>query len=143
MCIEPIFDEGELFVMLAVLAISSLQWSRASAADHYIGTNFDGTEAYLVTESIRETMLSHREYWDGYQYDCKVKAVYPDTREYYYDDYSVTCNTGIPYWTKNGTRHSMRDKAPESVGQALVSYFYDYSQKRHPNQWKSEKVLQR
>ena len=135
-------------LLLAVIAFAAnnLQ-NRAEAVDRYIGKNFDGTEAYLVTDSIKESMLSHGEYWDGYQYDFKVKSVYSDTREYYIDDYSVVCNMGIPYWIKNGTRSSRSDMVSKSastaVGRALVDYFYKYSQKRHPNQWKSEKVLRR
>ena len=83
-----------LLIMTAIICVGSYQ-NRAEAADEYIGTNSYGNEVYLVTESIRETMLSHRGYFDGYQYDCRVKCVYPDTREYYTDDYSFICNLGI------------------------------------------------
>ena len=135
-----------IFMVMTLIATVT-GFNNAEASDYYIGKNFDGTEAYLVTDSIKEIMLSHGEYWDGYQYDFKVKAVYSDTREYYIDDYSVVCNTGIPYWIKNGTRSSRDDlwskSATTAVGRALVDYFYDYSQRRHPNQWKSEKVLKR
>ena len=132
--------------MTAIICVGSYQ-NRAEAADEYIGTNSYGNEVYLVTESIRETMLSHRGYFDGYQYDCRVKCVYPDTREYYTDDYSFICNLGIPYWIKNGVRASKNEVSANyqqgGVEWTLLNYFYEYSKQRHPNQWKSEKVLSR
>ncbi len=119
--------------------------NRAEAADEYMGNNSYGNEVYLVTESIRETILSHRGYFDGYQYDCRVKCVYPDTREYYIDEYSFICNLGIPFWIKNGVRASKKQVSDSykqgDVEWTLLNYFYEYSKQMHPNQWKSEKVL--
>ena len=135
-----------LLIMTVVICVGSYQ-NRAEAADEYIGNNSYGNEVYLVTESVRETMLSHRGYFDGYQYDCRVKCVYPDTREYYTDEYSFVCNTGMPYWSKNGVRASRSEVSANhqrgDVESKLLEYFYKYSRASHPNQWKSEKVLSR
>lgn len=118
---------------------------QVEASDYYIGKYNDGNEAYLVTDSINETLMSHNGYFDGYRYDCKVKSVFPDTREYYYTEYTFMCGCpgGPPGWTKDGTEYRKCLESDYPVEFALISYFYNLSQNRHPNQWKSEKVLSR
>lgn len=133
-----------LFFLVSVITPSFL-YSHSEASDYYIGRYNDGNEAYLVTDTIHETIMSHRGYFDGYKYDCKVKSVFPDTREYYYIDYTFPCwCPGDPaHWIKDNTEYRKRSQSDFPVEYALIAYFYDYSQNRHPNQWKSEKVLGR
>lgn len=133
--------------VILAMVIALLLWggqTSVNAEDRYMGVYYDGTEAYLVTDSITERMLSHNGYFDGYQYNCKVKAVYKDTCEYYYNDYMFVCNTGIPYWIKDGVRTSLKEVYNNdhyAVEKKILQYFYDYSQRVHKNQWSSEKVL--
>ena len=127
-------------VLAFLMILVSVQSNQASAADYYIGTNPDGTEAYLVTESVRETMLSSNGYWSGYKYDCTVKSVYPESRKYYRDEYTFYCwSQGMPGWHKNGQRVSRQEiwskRDNGSIEWALYEFFWDYSRKLHPDQW--------
>ena len=131
-----------VFLALMVVAVG-FQYGKGEAADQYIGTYRDGTEAYLISDSVVETMIvSKGVYFGGYNYECKVKAVYPDTMEYYTIDYMFACNTGRPYWIKDGVKQTASNRDLYPVEMSLLNYFYSYSQSAHPNQWKSEKVLQ-
>ena len=137
-------------IMLCLLITLSCLFSaafyiHAEASDYYIGNYRDGSEAYLVTDTIHETLMSHNGYFDGYKYDCKVKSVFPDSREYYYIDYTFPCGCpgGPAHWIKDNTEYRRCKKSDFPVEYALIDFFYKFSINRHPNQWKSEKVLRR
>lgn len=132
-----------IFCFLVSFTFTTVFYNQVEASDYYIGKYNDGNEAYLVTDTIYETLMSHNGYFDGYKYDCKVKSVFPDSREYYYIDYTFFCNQGIPYWIKDNIEYRKRSESDYPVEFALRSYFYKFSQERHPNQWRSEKVLSR
>ncbi len=134
-----------LLVFLAVLFVGTAQNRAEAGGDYYMGKYPEGNDAYLVSDSIGGSIMSHNGYFDGYEYLCKVKSVFPDTGEYYFVDYVIYCwsQGGRPHWKKDGTEYVGRSKAEYPVEHNMVSWFYQYSQSKHPNQWKSERVLNR
>ena len=46
-----------IFMVITLIATVT-GFNNAEASDYYIGKNFDGTEAYLVTDSIKEIMFT-------------------------------------------------------------------------------------
>ncbi len=75
-------------VFLMVLALVLGAQSRMEAADFYLGDYPDGTTAYLMTDSVKESVYDREE--GGERYDCWVKIVNPKDVDYETTHYTIT-----------------------------------------------------
>ncbi|WP_026759764.1 hypothetical protein [Selenomonas ruminantium] len=74
-------------LMMALAMLVGAQ-CRMEAADFYLGNYMDGTTAYLMTESIKESVYDRDE--GGERYDCWVKIVNPKEVDYETTHYTIT-----------------------------------------------------
>ena len=75
-------------VFLMALALVLGVQSRMEAADFYLGDYPDGTTAYLMTDSVKESVYDREE--GGERYDCWVKIVNPKDVDYETTHYTIT-----------------------------------------------------
>ena len=74
------------FLITAIFLIAGTQ--QAIAADFYLGNYSDGTTAYLMTDSVKESVYNRDE--GGEMYDCWVKIVDPNAADYDTIHYTIT-----------------------------------------------------
>ena len=95
------------------------------ATDYYIGVYDDGSEAYLMTETIKD-----RSEYDYLEYSLQVKAVY-NSSSVKYVDYIIEAGPVFEV-TKNGKYYSFRqvDKIfPEGTVERNILQFLTYKWK--------------
>lgn len=117
---------GMFFVALVIILGSVNNY--AAAADHYIGTNSNGQDVYVMTETIKVSQLYTRNGTpEGTEYDLDAKAVYPGESKFGKIHYIV-------YWTqlagvnKNGrmlTRHELYGDPNYAVERELLNFIHD------------------
>lgn len=124
-----------LVMFLAIIISVGIQYGRSEAADIYLGVNNNGTNAYLVEETIQYKPLYDRNgYFDGYKYNCQVKSVY-QKNDFYYDIYDVILwSQGMTTLYKNGTEYTRQrffELPEESVEKKLAWYLWKYDRDLH------------